>query len=125
MVGTSGPLYVTILRLIGTQVLCSLLPLARGNQVLTNANNPVSKNIFRPYKVCFFLPGSFRFWGSSESNLQGKESGRCETSLCFFCSVSHCYLHGSDTIYLTVHLVLLCQGKSHKTSLVHQHFHCV
>lgn len=29
------------------------------------------------------------------------------------------------TIYLTVHLVLLRQGKSHKTSLVHQHFHCV
>lgn len=29
------------------------------------------------------------------------------------------------TIYLTVHLVLLRQGKSYKTSLVHQHFHCV
>lgn len=29
------------------------------------------------------------------------------------------------SIYLTVHFVLLRQGKSHKTTLAHQHFHCV
>lgn len=70
------------------------------------------------------LSGSCRFWGSWKTDLQGRV-WRCETSVCSFCSVGHCYLHGSDTIYLTVHLVLLRQGKLHKTSLAHQHFHCV
>lgn len=111
------PSSVAFLKLVWTQALCSVLSLAHGNQVQTKGNNSfLSRNIFRPHEVsCFFFGRGLLvvlgFRGPQRLVCREKFGG-CETSLCFFCSVSHCYLHGSDTIYLTVHFVLLRQGKS-------------
>lgn len=49
--------------------------------------------------VClFFASGSFRLGGPQKLVCRG--FGRCETSLCFFRSVSHCCLHGPDTLFV-------------------------
>lgn len=69
----------------------------------------LSKTIFRPHEVSclFYFFSFFSFFlqvvsgfGGPQKMVCRKEFGRCETSLCFFRSVSHCCLHGSDTLFV-------------------------
>lgn len=54
---------------------------------------------FRLFFFLFFLQVVSGF-GGPQKLVCRKEFGRCETSLCFFRSVSHCCLHGSDTLFV-------------------------